>query len=54
MVKAELFIFMVTMMQHVRFEALPGGEPVPARFSFGLTRVPEPFTVRVHAASIAS
>jgi len=54
LVKAELFIFMVTMMQRVRFEAIPGREPDPARFSFGLTRVPEPFTVRVHATSIAS
>merc|ERR1712038_1067067 len=39
LVKAELFIFFVALVQKIRFSVIPGREPNPANYSIGITRV---------------
>ena len=64
LVKAELFIFFVALLQkirwatcfflrlanfHIRFSVVPGKEPNPENYSIGMTRVPDSYIVRIHA-----
>ena len=44
--RAELFIFFVTLVQKIKFEAVEGSEPDPQRFTAGLTRSPDEFIVK--------
>jgi cytochrome P450 len=49
LVKAELFIFFVSLVQRVQLSAVVGREPDPGRYKVGTVRVPDPFTVMVGA-----
>ena len=45
--RAELFIFFVTLVQRIKFEAIDGRVPDPGNYSVGLTKYPNDFEVRV-------
>ena len=62
LVKAELFVFFVSLVQRIRwgtgegagvrtfrgrFSTIPGQEPDPSQYSIGITRVPDSYRVRV-------
>merc|ERR1719193_85862 len=49
LVKAELFIFFVALVQKIRFSVVLGKEPNPENYSIGITRVPDSYTVQIHA-----
>jgi len=49
LVKAELFIFFVALVQKIRFSVIPGREPNPANYSIGITRVPDSYTVNIQS-----
>ena len=62
LVKAELFIFFVALVQKIRWVSAPvenspgirfsvveGKEPNPKNYSIGITRVPDSYTVQIHA-----
>merc|ERR1712181_143791 len=49
LVKAELFIFFVALVQKIRFSVVPGKEPNPDNYSIGITRVPDSYTVQIQA-----
>jgi len=46
--RAELFVFFVALVQKIRLEAVPGKIPNPEKYTAGLTRCPDKFTVLVN------
>ena len=44
--RAELFIFFVTLVQRIKFEAIEGTKPDPRNYSVGITKSPDEFVVR--------
>ncbi|XP_023334084.1 cytochrome P450 2U1 [Eurytemora carolleeae] len=45
--KSELIVFTVTLIQHLKFESIPGFEPDVNHYTAGFTRIPSAFHVKV-------
>jgi len=45
--KNELFVFFVRILQRLQFKVIEGQEPSPKNYVSGVTRIPDPFNVKI-------